>query len=80
MKPIRTDNTTLVLGKPSDMTDRECSSLPVQQHLVSGFNAYTSCWELSEEEIREICLRRRLYITVIGGGHPPLCPSVTEPS
>lgn len=45
---------------------------------VAGQIHSTSCWELSAEELSEIALTGRVWLTVIGG-HPParvdgICP------
>ncbi len=61
-----------VLGKPPDMTDAECGSLPV---FKDGQNCI-SCWEPTDAEIEDIIKTRRIYILLLSGPtQPPMAVS-----
>lgn len=75
MLPIDFKYRLMYLGKPADMTDEECSSLPVWHDGES----YVSSWKLNPEELKQIQETGTLYIRVIGAGHPPICPTVECP-
>ncbi len=58
-----------VLGKPVDLTDAECGSLPV----YSDGKVCVSCWELTDQEIEDVVKTRRMYCLVMSGyTQPPI--------
>lgn len=76
MKPIEFKEQTKVLSKPKNMTDEECSSLPV---FTNGTNCI-SLWELSDEEIEKIKETKCIWLGVMSGlTQPPVFLSVETP-
>ncbi|MDF2906828.1 MAG: hypothetical protein K0R34_2149 [Herbinix sp.] len=74
MTPVRTETTNCILrGNTPDVMD-----LPVTQYETDdGILATQSCFELSEEEIREVIRSGRIYFSLYGNAHPPICLSTT---
>lgn len=51
----------------------EVGDLPVLAHkLRGGGHSFTSCWELSREELGEVLRTGRLYVTFLAPAHPAL--------
>lgn len=75
MLPVDFKYRLMYLGKPAEMTDEECSSLPVWH----DGERYVSCWKLNAEELKHIQETGTIYIMVTGSGHPPICPSIECP-
>ena len=75
MKPIEFEGQNRVYNKPIDMTDDECSSLPVNQ---SG-NTIVSCWELNENDIKDIVKNKKIWLGVVSYIQPPVFLSALEP-
>jgi len=75
MKAVEFKGQTKVFTKPSGMTDAECGSLAV------NFNGEqsVSCWELDENDIKNILKHKRVWLGVLGGGHPPVFLTTDEP-
>lgn len=75
MIPVKTDTTNCILKGPTpDVMD-----LPVTRYETEkGIPAVESCWQLSEEEIREVIRSGKIYFSAWGQTHPPICLS-TEP-
>lgn len=51
-----------VYGKPANMTDEECSSLPVcktADHVIS-------CWKLTPEELKQVQETGCVYVGILG--------------
>lgn len=51
-----------VYGKPTDMTDEQCGSLPVlktDSHVIS-------CWKLSEEELEMVKKTGVVWVGILG--------------
>ncbi|MEX0083547.1 hypothetical protein AB2T90_14040 [Clostridium butyricum] len=69
MKPVKTKNTNCTLkGNNDDVID-----LPVTRfEYDDGTPAVESCWELSQEELKEIKKTGRLYFRCFGNTHPPI--------
>lgn len=72
MRGVKFDDQNCVFGKPSDMSDEECYSLPVKKTKNGGFNSLESVWELSESEIELIIKSKRIRLGIIGEGMPPV--------
>lgn len=72
MIPVTFDGVNSTLNRPDSMTDEECGALPVElRYGELGIN-FTSCWELSEEELALIIKTKKVYLTVYGYGMPPV--------
>ena len=75
MNPIEFKEQTKVLGKPKNMTDEECGSLPV----YCDGQQCISCWKLSWKERLQVLLYGKLWAFVISGyTQPPIAFSVNK--
>lgn len=72
MKGVTFKDQTGELGRPSLMTDEECSSLPIKRITGGKYPAIESVWELSEEELQTIIKSKRVRIGILGTGMPPI--------
>lgn len=72
MIPIETSTTNCILkGKTPDVMD-----LPVTRfELGKGIPAVQSCWQLSDEELKEVNKTGKIYFSIYGNIHPPICIS-----
>ena len=61
MKPVEFKGQNKVYLKPENMTDEECSSLPVNQ---TG-DTIVSCWELDENDIKDILKNKKIWLGVL---------------
>ncbi len=76
MKPIDFPESNKNLLKPEGMTDEECGSLPV---LTDG-QVCVSCWELSEEEKKQLLETGKIWLMVYSGQtQPPVCLTTEKP-
>lgn len=72
MKPIPWHPNNQVLMPPPG-TEDEVSPLPVLPLTYSdGSHALVSCWQLHWKDLVRVLLTRRVYVAVMGQGHPPL--------
>ena len=46
---------------------------------TAGDRTMTSCWRLEAAELAEVARTGRIYITVVGGVHPPIRPDAFRP-
>lgn len=76
MKAIDFKGSNKTWGKPESMTDEECGSLRVH---IDGKQSI-SCWEPSVEEIKQITETGKVWLGVLGQGHPPVWLSGIEPA
>ena len=67
MNPINFPQSTKVLQKPSDMTDKECSPLPVW---CNGEQCI-SCWKSTLIERLKILFTGKVWIGVLSGNTQP---------
>lgn len=75
MIPIEFEEQNLVLGKPPNMTDEECVSLPC----YSGENQIISKWMLTPEEVEHVLNHGYIWVRVYGGvTSPPILPQAVE--
>jgi len=75
VKPIKTSTTNHILMSSIPEVD----DLPVTRFkLENGTPAVQSCWKLSQEEIEEVAKNGKIYFSIYGNTHPPICLS-TEP-
>ena len=75
MEPVEFPESNKVFHKPDNMSEDECGSLHV--HQKSG--VIVSCWELSPEELKIVNETKKVWLGVLGQGHPPVFLSGTEP-
>jgi len=70
MKSIKFPEQTKVLGKPENMTDEECSSLPV---FCDGEQCISK-WELNEEDKKHIAEKGFIWLRIWSGNtQSPVC-------
>ena len=67
MKPIEFPEQNCNLGRPSNMTDEECGSLPV----FRDGQRCISKWALSEADKKHIAEKGYIYLHVYGGSTQP---------
>lgn len=72
MCPGVIEGANLILHKPDDMTDEECSSLHV---LVEG-DAMISAWHPTPEELKALNAGQPVYLYIYGSAHPPVAIGV----
>jgi hypothetical protein len=77
--PINFIGSNFTFQKPADMTEEECASLHVQKCKVLGAPASISCWELSDAEREEVAKTGRVWLTIVGAGHPPVMIGTEKP-
>lgn len=70
MKPIEFDHSNVVYAKDQP------EYLPLPAHKTSD-GTVTSCWELSDDEIMDICKSRKIFISQLTFNQPlqPILPS-----
>lgn len=67
MKQIEFPEMTKILGKPKNMTDEECGSLPV---FCDGQQCISK-WELNKEDIEHINKHGYIWLRVLSGHTQP---------
>jgi hypothetical protein len=73
MLPVDFTERNFVFTKPNDMTDEQCSDLPVFKGQTSdGFPCIVSCWKLSKEDLEEVTKNGVVYLSITGHGMPPV--------
>ena len=76
MTPIEFKGQTLVLKRPDNMSDEECSSLPIARLE----NTCISCWQMSWRERIEVLLTGKVWLGVLSGQtQPPVYVTVERP-
>ena len=70
MKPVDFEDKNMTLSAPG------CGALPALQ---TKDNCIVTCWEMSEEDKEEFAKTGRIWLSVIGLKHPPVCMSVEQP-
>lgn len=76
MKFIQFPESTKVLRRPADMSEDECSALPV----FTNGRVCISCWELTYEEYREFVETKKIWLCILSGQTmPPIKLMVTRP-
>jgi hypothetical protein len=76
MKAINFPESNKNLLKPEGWTDEECSSL----HVFTDGQVCVSCWELSEEEKKELLETGKIWLMVWSGQtQPPVCLTTKKP-
>lgn len=84
MYAIRISGFTRYLGAPSDWKDdgrdKRCSFLAVRDEVDPDLgHQMTSAWELEPHEVAALVKGAPVYLTVCGGGHPPVALRVGLP-
>ncbi len=67
MKPIKFPESNRELGKPSNMTDEQCGSLPV---FTDGVQCI-SLWKLTWKERLQVLFNGKIWLGVYSGGTQP---------
>jgi hypothetical protein len=68
MKPIKFKESNLKLLPPPGVSDEECGTLDCW----TNGEIVISCWEPSEEELKEIIKTKRVWLGVQGATAPPV--------
>lgn len=76
MHPISFPQQNNVLGKPADMTDDQCNSLPVHHYEQEvgkdekgnsiKWPSIVSCWQLTPEELEEVQRTGIIWVNTLG--------------
>ena len=82
MKPIDFKGANVNMTKPEGMTEEQCGSMPVLHAIVDlgptkSISSFTSCWELSDEDIDNILRERKVWLTILGQQPPVSLESST---
>ena len=78
MRPIKTENTNLILKAPSGK-EKEVEDLPVTKLTFdNGSKAIESCWKLSPKELEQINKTGVIYFACMGENHPPILLSTNS--
>lgn len=70
MTPVKFKDANIKLTAPG------CGELPAIQ---TRDNCIVTCWKMSEEEKKEFEKTGKIWLSVIGLKHPPICMSVEQP-
>lgn len=85
MLPTTFEGQNLVFGKPANMTDEQCFSLPAWKGVIpiddkgTTVPAIISCWRLSKEDMEEIQKTGVVWLSVIGDSLPPVSVFTENP-
>jgi len=69
MKPIEFEGQTVILQKPSNMTDEECSPLPILR--LDG--TCISCWRMTWKERLKALFTGCVWMGILSGHTQPPC-------
>lgn len=75
----RIADATHILGAPDDWDKQKqghCAGLPVRKEVTNVGLQMTSAWLPTPEEIARIAAGAPIYLTVVGGMHPPVAMTV----
>ena len=75
MKPIKFSEQNVTFTKPDNMTDEECSSLPVFQN----DSQIISCWQLDDTDRQRLLDGGVIWLHVIATFQPPVLVSTDHP-
>ena len=76
--PVSFPESNKVFVKPKDMTDEQCSDLPVWYGGVpideqgNQVPAIISCWRFSKEDLEQIQKTGCIWLSITGVGMPPV--------
>lgn len=90
MKAVQFPEVNHSFGKPPNMTDNQCYTLPVCRLItfIPGEDdkspavqvpAIVSCWELSDEEMAEVMKTRKVYVKILGTNIFPMSVHGVKP-
>jgi hypothetical protein len=85
MLPIDFPERNFVFGKPKEMTDEQCMSLPVWKGdtLIDDagkvYPCIISCWKLSKEDLDEIHRTGKIWLSINAEGMPPFMLFTEDP-
>lgn len=60
------------VGKPTDMTDEQCASIPAAQAVEGGMPVWITCWQPSYEDIEAIKNGLPIYVKTVSRSLPPM--------
>lgn len=82
MIPAMIQGATRNLGAPKNWTaeDGICRGLPIRDDNGGGQNLMTSAWEPTPAELDLLNKGAKIYLTIVGTGHPPVSLWVNEES
>jgi hypothetical protein len=66
---------TRVLGAPPGWTAEtsgRCGVLPVREEVLGDLPCMTSAWEPTPDELAALVAGGKVYLRVVGQGHPPV--------
>ena len=75
MIPARISGCSRVLGAPvgwTPETSGPCRGLPIRDEVVGDLPGMTSCWEPTPAELGALSAGGKVYLRIIGTGHPPV--------
>lgn len=75
MIPGRIAGCTRALGAPAGWTPETsgpCSVLPIRDEVAGDMPCMTSCWEPTPSELAGLNAGGRVYLRIVGTGHPPV--------
>lgn len=75
MIPARISDCTRVLGAPKGWTPEtsgDCGGLPIRDELAGDMPVMVSAWEPTPAEIAAIAAGAKVYLRIVGTGHPPV--------
>lgn len=75
MIPARISGCTRVLGAPQGWTPETsgpCRGLPIRDEAAGDMPAMVSCWEPTPAELEAINNGGKVYLRIVGVGHPPV--------
>lgn len=85
MMPVTFPEQNKIFSKPQDMTDEQCSDLPVWYGGVdiddrgTKVPAIISCWRSSKEDLEEIQKTGQIWLSITGHGMPPVALFTENP-
>jgi hypothetical protein len=85
MLPTTFKESNFTFLKPADMTDEQCSSLPVWRgptapdETGAQFPVIISCWKFSPEDLEEIQKTGHIWLSITGNGMPPVALFTEHP-
>lgn len=75
MIPTRIHGCTRMLGAPAGWTPETsgpCVGLPIRDEMNGDVPCMVSSWEPTPDELRAIAAGGKVYLRVLGAGHPPV--------
>lgn len=79
MRPVQFDQANLILVPPVGQED-VVIPLPVcLTQNADGIEVVVSVWELSDDDLIDLNIGRKLYLTFQGNTHPPVYPTSITP-